>query len=73
MPEKLYDIDGLNCHDAHVRTMESGDELHYGWAIGPDEKRYQHCWIVRSGVTIDLFNWTDHEDYGIRYVQKVNR
>ena len=63
---KLNEIDGMNCHDAHVNIMQSGDELHYGWAIGPENMRYQHCWIVRKGNLIDLFNWTDHEDYGIR-------
>jgi hypothetical protein len=63
---KLYDVDGLNCHDAHVREMVLGDELHYGWAIGPDNHRYQHCWIVRDEQLIDLFNWTDHEDLGVR-------
>jgi hypothetical protein len=64
--EKLYHIDTLNCHDAHVRIMIPGDELHYGWAIGPEEIRYQHCWIVRDNKLIDLFNWSDHENLGVR-------
>lgn len=65
---KLWHIDDLNCHAAHVRAGQPGDELHYGWAIGPDEQRYQHCWLVRDGQRIDLFEWTDHEDLGVRLV-----
>jgi hypothetical protein len=64
--EKLYHLNNLNCHDAHVNAMVKGDELHYGYALGPNDDRYQHCWIVREGELIDLFNWTDHEDYGVR-------
>jgi hypothetical protein len=63
---KLYHLDDLNCHDAHVERMVEGDELHYGWALGPEEIRYQHCWIVRNGQLLDLFNWTCHEDLGVR-------
>lgn len=66
MSTKLHHIDDLNCHAAHAREMIEGDELHYGYALGPDEVRYQHCWIVRGGQVIDLFNWTDHEDMGVR-------
>jgi hypothetical protein len=50
--------------------MKPGDELHYGYALGPEEIRYQHCWIIRKGELIDLFNWTDHEDMGIRYIEE---
>lgn len=63
-PAKLYHINHRNCYDAHKRVMLLGDELHYGWAIGPDDRRYQHTWIVRKGNIIDLFHWTDHEDLG---------
>lgn len=62
----VYHIDNLNCHDAHVRVLQPGDELHYGWAIAPDGRRYQHTWIVRGIELIDLFKWTDHEDLGVR-------
>ena len=61
---KHHEIGGLNCHDSHTRVMQPGDELHYGWALGPGEVRYQHRWLVRDGQVLDLFNWTAHEDLG---------
>lgn len=67
----VYEIDGLNCHDAHARVIKQRGygELHYGWAIAPDGKRYQHCWIVNpNGEKEDLFEWTNHEDLGRRYI-----
>lgn len=64
MTKKLWHIDNLNCSDSHKRVMEPGDELHHGWAVGPDGNRYQHRWIVRNGQIVDLFNWTEHEDLG---------
>jgi hypothetical protein len=63
---KVYHIDNKNCHEAHVDAMIEGDELHYGYASGPEDVRYQHCWIVRDGEVIDLFGWTDHLDHGVR-------
>lgn len=50
---KLQHINNMNCYDAHVREMVSGDELRYGWAVGPFDVRSQHCWIVRDGQQID--------------------
>jgi len=64
-------IPGLNCHQVHVKAMEPGDELRYGWAIAPDGNRYQHCWLKRDGQIVDLYNWTYHEDCGRRYVEEV--
>lgn len=66
----MYELDGLNCHDAHVRELRRGAEgtLRYGWAVAPDGRRYQHCWIRSSdGQVNDLFGWTQHEDLGERY------
>lgn len=63
---KKTNINGLNCYDSHIKEMTIGDEMHYGWAIGPNENKYQHCWIVRNGKIIDLFNWENHESLGIR-------
>lgn len=67
----IYEIDGLNCYDAHWRQMPNypGCEMRYGWAIAPDGNRYQHNWIrTADGQLIDLFSWTKHEDIGRRYV-----
>lgn len=62
---KLYHINNLNCYDAHKRKMQPGDELHYGTALGPEEVKYSHTWIVRGSMVVDLFNWTEHEDQGV--------
>jgi hypothetical protein len=64
----VYEIDGLNCYEAHVRQMIPGDELRYGWALAPDGKEYQHNWILRNGEILDYFEWADHRDLGRRYV-----
>ena len=61
---KLYHINNRNCYNSHKKAMLPGDELHYGWAIGPNERRYQHTWIVRNGIIVDLFHWTNHEELG---------
>lgn len=68
----VWELDGLNCHDAHVRELRrrGEGELHYGWAVAPDGVRYQHCWIrTPEGILDDLFGWTGHEDLGRRIVQ----
>jgi hypothetical protein len=70
MVEGRFEIDGLNCQDAHVRELRSGrpGTLRYGWAVAPDGRRYQHCWIqTPEGQVDDLFGWTEHEDLGERY------
>ena len=66
----VYEIDGLNCHDAHVRELRRRGcgQLRYGWAVAPDGRRYQHTWILTpDGQLDDLFGWTAHEDLGERY------
>jgi hypothetical protein len=61
--KKLFMLDGQNCLEAHIGAKQPGDQIIAGFALGPGEKRYAHCWIVRDGNIVDLFNWTEHEPY----------
>lgn len=69
----LTHLFNLNCHQAAVvESTLNGGEVHYGWAVGPSG-RAQHAWVVREGVIVDLFRWTDHEDLGVREITPADR